>query len=156
MYTMTAPALLISLLAQTVQSWIALGRLDVLNVLLRYGLWFISVLFLFIAARLLRGKHRYTTTLRVAGFAQSAHVLELLTFIPAIGPTMRYLAVILTIIGVWMGVATANEIKGWRTLILPVVYIVVTVIALGFLAAAIAGASYTLDALLQSLGLAAQ
>jgi uncharacterized membrane protein YvlD (DUF360 family) len=150
---MTAPALLIALLAQTIQSWIAQGGLDVLNILLRYGFWFFSMLLVFMAARLLRGKHRYTTTLRVAGFAQSAHVLELLTFVPVIGGIARFLAIILSIFGVWMGVATANELKGWRTLILPALYIVVMVVALGFLVAAIAGAKYTLEALLLSLGL---
>jgi hypothetical protein len=152
---MTAPALLISLLAQTVQSWNAQGHLDVLNILLRFVLWSFSVLFVFMAARLLRGKHRFTTTLRVAGFAQSAHFLALLAFIPVIGETMRFLAIVLSIFGVWLGVATANELKGWRTLILPVLYLVVMVIALGFLVAAIAGTTYTLDALMQSLGVAA-
>ena len=67
---------------------------------------------------------------------------------------MRYLAVILTIIGVWMGVATANELKGWRTLILPVLYIVVMVVTLGFLVTVVKGTAYTLNGLLQSLGLA--
>jgi len=151
---MTAPALLISLVAQIIQSWHAQGGLDVLNILLRYAVWFFSVLFLFAAAHLLRGKHRYTTTLRVAGFAQSAHVLELLTFIPVIGAAARFLAVLLAIFGVWMGVATAHELKGWRTLILPVLYVAVIVVALGFLVAAVKGTAYTLDALLQSLGLA--
>jgi len=153
---MTAPALLISLVAQTIQSWSVQGRLDVVNILLRYGVWLFSVLLLFIAARFLRGKHRYTTTLRVAGFAQSAHVLELLAFIPAIGQTVRFLAVILSIFGVWMGVATANELKGWRTIILPLLYLVVMVIALAFLVAAFKGTAYTLQALQQALGLAGQ
>jgi hypothetical protein len=151
---MTAPALLISLVAQTIQSWRAEGQLDVLNILLRYCLWLVSVLLLFMAAHLLRGKHRYTTTLRVAGFAQSAHVLELLVFIPVIGPVARFLSVFLTVFGVWMGVATAHELKGWRTLILPVVYIVVMVIALGFLVVALRGAQYTINTLIQSLGVA--
>ena len=153
---MTAPALLISLVAQIIQSWHAQGGLDVVNILLRYAIWFFSVLILFMAARMLRGKHRYTTTLRVAGFAQSAHVLELLAFIPAIGQTVRFLAVILSIFGVWMGVATANELKGWRTIILPLLYLVVMVIALAFLVAAFKGTAYTLQALQQALGLAGQ
>jgi hypothetical protein len=151
---MTAPALLISLVAQIIQSWNAKGQLDVLDILLRYGLWLISVLLIFMAARILRGKHRYTTTLRVAGFAQSAHVLELLGFIPVIGPTVRFLAVLLTIFGVWIGVATANDLKGWRTIILPVVYLAIMFITLYFLISAISGTVYTLEELMQSLGLA--
>lgn len=152
---MTAPALLISLVAQAIQSWNAQGGLDVLDILLRYGIWFFSVLILFMAARLLRGKHRYTTTLRVAGFAQSAHVLELLSFIPVIGATARFLAIILTIFGVWTGVATAHELKGWRTIILPVFYLAIMVISLGFLVTVVQATAYTLNVLLQSLGLTA-
>jgi hypothetical protein len=107
------------------------------------------------AAHLLRGEHRYTTTLRVAGFAQSAQFLLLLEFIPGFGSIMRFLAIVLTIFGVWMGVATANDLKGWRTIILPLLYLVVMVVAVGFLAAAIVGATYTWNVLLQSLGLVA-
>ena len=153
---MTAPALLISLVAQTIQSWIILGRLDVLNILLRYALWFVSVFFLFIAARLLHGKHRFTTTLRVVGFAQSAQIFELLAFLPVFGATARFLSVIWSVFAVWIGVATANDLKGWRTIILPVLYLLVTVISLGFLAAALAGTAYTLNELQQSLGFAGQ
>jgi uncharacterized membrane protein YvlD (DUF360 family) len=153
--TMTAPALLIALAAQVVQSWSVQGELDALDILLRYGLWFLSVLLIFMAAHLLRGKRHYTTTLRVAGFAQSAQFLLLLEFIPGFGSIMRFLATVLTIFGVWLGVATANDLKGWRTIILPLLYLVVMVVALGFLAAAIVGATYTWNVLLQSLGLVA-
>lgn len=153
---MTAPALLISLIVQTLQSWNDQGRLDVLNILLRYGVWFFTVLIIFIAARLLGGKHRYTTTLRVVGFAQSANFLELLAFIPVIGGAARFLAVILSIFGVWLGVATANELKGWRSIILPVIYVLVMIVSLGFLVAVLASTKYTLDGLMQALGLTGQ
>jgi len=40
----------------------------------------------------LRGKADFTSTLRVAGFAQSAHLLEIFGFLPVIGPVVRFLA----------------------------------------------------------------
>lgn len=62
--------------------------------------------------------------LRVADFTQSAHVLELLGFISVIGPLSLFVALILAFFGVWLGTVTAHELKGWRTLLLPVIYVV--------------------------------
>jgi hypothetical protein len=149
---MTGPALLIALVSQILQSLNSQGGLDVVNILLRYGIWFISVLFLFFAGRVLRGKADYTTTLRVAGFAQSAHVFELLDFIPVIGPLARFIALTLAFFGVWLGTATANELKGWRSLVLPVIYIVTVVISIVFLVSVIEGTAFTVDGLLVDFG----
>jgi hypothetical protein len=150
---MTAPALLITLVSQTLQSLNSLERLDIVNILLRTVIWFVAILFLFLATRVLRGKADYTTTLRVAGFAQSAHILELLGFIPVIGPLARIMAVILTLLGVWIGTAQANELSGWRSILLPVVYIATLAISIVFLVAVIEGTVFTVDGVLMNLGL---
>jgi hypothetical protein len=150
---MTGPALLISFLAQILISLNDQEQFDVINILVRYGVWFISVLFLFLAARVMRGKADYTSTLRVAGFAQSAHILEVLGFIPVIGPIARFLALFLALFGVWMGTATAHELKGWRTILLPLVFVATLVITVVFLVAVIEGTAFTVDGLLQDIGL---
>jgi hypothetical protein len=150
---MTGPALLISFLAQILISLNDQEQFDVVNILVRYGVWFISVLFLFLAARVMRGKADYTSTLRVAGFAQSAHILEVLGFIPVIGPIARFLALFLALFGVWMGTATAHELKGWRTILLPLVFVATLVITVVFLVAVIEGTAFTVDGLLQDIGL---
>jgi uncharacterized membrane protein YvlD (DUF360 family) len=149
---MTGPALLIGLLAQIIQSLNSQGHLDVVNILLRYGVWFITVLFLYLAGHLLRGKADYTTTLRVSGFAQSAHIFELLGFIPVIGPLARFIALTLAFFGVWLGTATANELKGWRSLLLPVIYLATVVISIVFLMSIIEGTAFTVDGLLTDFG----
>ncbi len=151
---MTAPALLISLLAQAIQSVNALGKFDIVDILLRYMLWFVVVLFLFLAARLLRGKRHYTSTMRVAGFAQSAHILELLGFLPLIGPMMRFISLLLVLFGIWVGTAAAHELRGWRTFLLPVLYLGTFVVGLFFLFAVIQGTGFALNNLLIDLGLA--
>ena len=151
---MTAPALLISMLAQAIQSVNALGKFDVLDILLRYMLWFVAVLFLFMAARLLRGKRHYTSTMRVAGFAQSAHFLELLGFLPTIGPLVRFISLLLVLFGIWVGTAAAHELRGWRTFLLPVLYLGTFVVGLFFLFAVIQGTGFALNNLLIDLGLA--
>jgi uncharacterized membrane protein YvlD (DUF360 family) len=149
---MTGPALLIALLSQILQSLNSEGQLDIVNILLRYVLWLLAVLILAMAARLLRGKADFTTTLRVAGFATSAHILEVLGFLPVIGPLARFLAILLVFFGIWIGTATAHELRGWRTILLPVIYIATLVITVVFLAAIIEGTVFTIDRLLQDFG----
>jgi hypothetical protein len=153
---MTGPALLIALISQFLQALNRGEGMDMIEILLRFGIWLLTVVLLGMAARILRGKADFTSTLRVAGFAQGFHVLELLGFIPVIGPLARFSASILTIIGVWVGTATAHELKGWRTVLLPVIYILTMFIAVVFLLAVIEGAAFTIEALLTDFGLAGQ
>ncbi len=150
---MTAPALLIALLAQVIQSISTEGSFNIGNILLRYVVWFVAVIFLYMAARLLRGNRHYTTTLRVAGFAQSAHILELLGFIPVVGAIARFMAVILAFFGVWVGTAAAHELRGWRTILLPVIFIITTVVGVIFLLAVIGGTAFSIRSLLVDFGL---
>ena len=58
---------------------------------------------------------------------------ESLGFVPVIGPLARFMAVVLSLIGLWMGVAAAHDLKGWRTILLPVIYILTAIIAVVFL-----------------------
>ena len=151
---MTGPALLIGLLAQILQSLNSERQFDIVNILVRYAVWFFAVLFVYLAGRLLRGKADYPATLRVAGFAQSAHVLELLGFLPVVGSIARFVALLLSFFGVWIGSATAHELKGWRALIMPVIYVVTLVVAIFFVVSAIEGTVLAFEELLVDFGLA--
>jgi uncharacterized membrane protein YvlD (DUF360 family) len=150
--SMTGPALLITLLSQILQSLNSEGQLDVVNILLRCGVWLVAVLFLYLTAHLLRGTADYTAMLRVAGFAQSAHILELLGFLPVIGPLARIMALILVFFGVWFGTAVANELRGWQTLLLPVIFIAILIVSVVFLNSVIESVAFTIGGLLQDLG----
>jgi len=150
---MTGPAIIIILLSQILQSLNYLGHLDLINILLRFVNWFVAVLVLFFAARLLRGKADYTTTVRVAGFAQSAYVLELLGFLPVIGPLARIMATILAFFSIWIGTSTANKLSGWRSFLLPLFYIVTITITIVFLLSVIGGTAFTIQGIMQDLGL---
>lgn len=150
---LTAPALLISFLAQAVAA--INNPRDVnflLDVLVRFVLWVVAVGFLQATARLLRGKADFTITLRVVGFAQSAHVLELLSFLPVVGSFARFLGFVVAFFAVWVGTATAHELRGWRTLIFPVISTVVTVVAVVFLLSALQGTGLVLEGILEAFG----
>jgi uncharacterized membrane protein YvlD (DUF360 family) len=149
---MTAPALLIVLLAQVIQTLNSQSEGMIVDILARFGLWWLAVVAMQLAARFLRGKATFTTTLRVAGFAQSAHILGLLGFLPIIGPVARLLALAVTFFGVWIGVATAQNLRGLRTLLLPVVFILVVVVSVFFARAILLGASLAIPELLAQFG----
>jgi uncharacterized membrane protein YvlD (DUF360 family) len=151
---MTGPALLIALVSQVLQSLNDLGQFDLVNILARFGLWLLAVLVLYITAIILRGKADFTTTMRVAGFAQAAHILELFGFFPVIGPLARFMALILAILGTWIGTAGIQELSGWRSILLPVVFIATLAISIIFLIAVVEGATFTIDGLMLQFGLA--
>ena len=151
---MTGPAVLLAVVAQVIQSLHSVGHLNVADIALRIGVWLLAVLWLALVARAMRGKNSFTGTLRVVGFAQSAHVLELLGFLPVISPLARFMALLLVVLGVWLGTAAAHELKSWRTLLLPVIYILAGTLALVFLSAALQGLTVTLAEVLQAFGLA--
>ena len=152
---MTGPALLIAFLAQVLKSFNSPEGFDLVAALVGYAWWFVALVILQIAAMFLRGKAKITPTLRVAGFAQSAHILELLGFFPVIAPVARFIAVLLAFFGVWIGASTAHELKGWRTLLLPVVYLAVLVVGFIFLMSIFRGTAFALNEILTQLGLTA-
>jgi len=115
---MTGPALLIAFLASALQSILSKGGLDVLDILTRLVFWFIAVLVVSGGARLLGGKGDYPATLRVMGFAQSAFVIELLSFIAPLASLAHFIAVMVAFFATWIGVSEAHGLKGWRSLIL--------------------------------------
>ncbi len=149
---MTAPAILIALLSQIIQSVDSQGEINLINILVRSGSWILVAILIFLTTRLLRGTSDFTSTLRVLGFAQSAHVLELIAFLPVVGPIARILALLLGFFGVWIGTATANEFKGWRTILLPLIYIVLIVVSVYFLIAVIEGTVLTIEGLAGDFG----
>jgi hypothetical protein len=62
------------------------------------------------------------------------------------------LATVLAVVGVWIGVATAHELKGWRSILLPLLYLVVFVVGAVFVMAVIKGTGFALESLLTEIG----
>jgi uncharacterized membrane protein YvlD (DUF360 family) len=149
---MTGPALLIMLLSQILQSLNREAAFDLVNILLRTGVWIVAVGFLYLTTIVLRGKGDFTSTFRVAGFAQSAHILEVLGFIPVVGDLARFMALVLSFFGVWIGASEAHDLHGWRTFLIPVIFIAILIVTFGFLGSVIEGTVFTVDGLLYDIG----
>jgi uncharacterized membrane protein YvlD (DUF360 family) len=150
---MTGPALLLGL-AGTISfsstlvfdfSWQTLG--------FQIIVWLVTVLVMYLAGRLLRGQGTYTSVLRVMGFAQGIYLLDLFSFIPSISAGVRFLVTLLVFIAVWIGVATAHQLKGWRSLVLPIAYILVFLLSVVIINTVLGGLTLTLESIGVYLGL---
>jgi hypothetical protein len=153
---MTGPALLLGLLAVVIDTLVMeQGSFDPLVLAGRFAFWLLSVLMVFIAGRMLSKKGEFTRTFRAVGFAQAAWLLGVLTLIPPIAPLTRLITVILAFFAVWIGAAEAHETKGWRTILLPAMVVIAWVVVAFVVGSLVAGAGYTVEALLGDVGMTA-
>jgi uncharacterized membrane protein YvlD (DUF360 family) len=152
---MTGPALLITILAALLAaSFSSQTPLEAVGVwAVRLLGWLLGVLVVFGAGRLLGGRGSFTATLRGVGFAQVVYLLELLALIPALSSLVQLITSILGFVATWMAGLEAQELRGWRGLLLPVAWLLVVVLSVVILGNLIAGAEFTIEALLREAGL---
>jgi hypothetical protein len=150
---MTGPAVLISALAMFVlaifnpRGWSWMGFLAFACA------WLAALGVAFGAARLLGGKGSYTATFRGVGFGSVGYLFALLALIPPLAPLARFLALVVGFFGTWLGAAVANKIRGWRVIVLPIVYVLLFVAIVVGVYILLTGAKLTLTAMGQALGL---
>jgi len=150
---MTGPALLIALAMLTLTSVARWNKFDIMQLLADIGIWIVAVLVLTVAGYLLTKKGEFTRTLRAVGFAQSVYVLEILAFVPFLKSTVHALLLVYGLLAIWLAAATAHEVKGWRTLLLPVMAGLVMVVGFVVFGVLAAGAEFTIQGVLFSLGI---
>jgi len=155
---MTGPALLIGFIGLALSALVLTNAAvgsggNTAMILGRIVAWPFVVLFLLMAARILGGKASYTSTFRVTGFAYFGYWLALLSIVPVVGPLFRVIGFILAFLGVWLGAAHAHDLRGWRTLVVPIVFVIVLVVVGVVLRALFMGAAITIDALFQDVGM---
>lgn len=150
---MTGPAFVIALAFEFLISYSLLGRFDLVNALLLFGWWLITTIVLGLTARILRGEGKFDKAFRIGGFTHMAFILLLFSFIPVIREMVIFTAFLLKFFTLWAGMATGYKLKGWRTLILPVAFLIVWIIGYGFLGDAIQGLMNAFTTIFQNLGL---
>jgi len=150
---MTGPALLLGL-AGTIMAGLAQEEAYGWGAILtRVAIWPIIVLMIHLTARLLRGKGSYTTTFRAMGFANAAYILDLMSFIPVIGPVIRVIVTLLALVALWMGVSEAHRLRGWRSLLIPVGAIILLVLSIIVIGVLFEGFVISIDSLFTDFGL---
>ena len=107
----------------------------------------------FAAGWLLTRQGSFTKTLRAIGFGHAVYLLSVFALLPMVGPAVNFAILAWGFICVWMGAATAHNTKGWRTLVLPLVVLLVYVVGTAIVAILLAGAAFTFQAVLGEIGM---
>jgi hypothetical protein len=155
---MTGPAVVIGLIGTFITTIVAARDTFDLSLLLivfplRIISWLLDTLAVFGAARVLGSRASYTANLRATGFARSVTLFELLAVISPLAPLARIVTNVLLFFAVWIGASEANDLRGWRSLILPIVRSAVVIVSSMLIFLLVQGAAFTFDALLRDLGL---
>jgi len=151
---MTGPALLISLAGVFVSTLLSSAGNLALAFVLRYGLWLVAVIFMHAVARILRGKGTFMESFRVLGFVHAITLIELLRFIPALDAPVAFIANLLALFAVWLGLSQAHRLRGWRTVLMPLLYLLLLVVGVVVGISLISGFGLALETLLARFGLA--
>jgi uncharacterized membrane protein YvlD (DUF360 family) len=113
----------------------------------------VSAVAVFGTGYLLTRHGTFARTFRAIGFAHAPAVLLVLALYQPTAHIVILVVNALIFIGVWMGTAVAHETKGWRTIILPLVYAFVAVIGVAAVVVVLGGAAVSLLSILTVLGL---
>ena len=149
---MTGPALLIGFIGLALSTIETTGALNASALIGNVVSWPLAVLLLYWAVRLLRGRTSYTEIFRVTGFAYFGYWLTILSVVPVVGPLLRLIGLILEILGLWLGTAQAVDLRGWRTLLLPLVYVLVVFAVTLVIVILMGGIAVTVESIRQDLG----
>jgi hypothetical protein len=155
---MTGPALLLglgfSLLAALI---IGSASNAVGSSVISYALaWVLMTLAVYGAGRVLSHKGYYTRTMRTVGFARTTEVLLILGLLPNFLGLATILQVMVAFIALWMAGSEAHDLRGWRSVILPVLAIVVAMVTPVILLLLLGGAAAGLESILAMFGISPQ
>jgi uncharacterized membrane protein YvlD (DUF360 family) len=116
------------------------------------AVWFLGILAIHAAGRLLADNGSYTRTLRGLGFANVMTLFEMIRLIPALAPVAGPAGALLGFVAIWMGAAAAHRAQGWRSLVLPILGVFFVVAAPLLVYSMLGGAIFSLESLLTRLG----
>ena len=150
---MTGPALLIGVLGVLVAGFVRGGAYDGRTVLAAFFFWTLAVLLVFAGGWLLTKQGSFTQTLRALGFAHIVYLFTIFALLPNFRTSVNFAILIWGFLCVWMGAATAHRTRGWRTLVLPLVVMLVYVVGTAIVGVLLAGAEFTFQAVITELGL---
>ena len=153
---MTGPALLIMLVTVAVANILLYKGFNLLHVLGAYAIWIGTAIIIFFAGWFLSRRGAFPKTFRALGFAQVVTVLEIFSIYPPIRSAVHAIVFFAGILTVWMGAATAHELKGWRAALFPIIAILVFVLGSMLINSLLTGAEFTLQALFGDMGMQQQ
>ncbi|HRA65559.1 MAG TPA: YIP1 family protein, partial [Caldilinea sp.] len=150
---MTGPALLIATLLTMLYSAVTNRGFDLVQMVNDLFFYFVGVAVVFAAGWVLTRRGSFTRTFRAMGFAQSASILVAFALVLPFTGIVQSFVLVLSFLTTWLGVATAHTVRGWRAALLPIIAFLVVIVASSVAGMLLAGAAYTLQALLYDIGI---
>ncbi len=144
---MTGPALFMLVLGTLFGGFTTRGIYDWKQMVGEIAAALILVLFVHAAGLLLGGKSDFTTTLRAVGFAYTTRLYSVITFLPVLAGEARVITLMLSVIAVWIAGVQAHKLKGWRSILFPIVVLAVWVLATIVVQVLWEGAAFTIQTL---------
>ena len=133
----------------------ALRRFDLVHILGAYAVWIGTALIIFLAGWFLSRRGTFAKTFRALGFAEAVTVLGYSLY-PPIGSAVQVVVFFASILAIWLGAATAHDLKGWRAALFPIIAILVFVLGSMLINSLLNGAEFTLQALFSDMGMQQQ
>lgn len=150
---MTGPALLIILVTKTILSLVQQNGFNVWQWLSSLLFFVLSLVVLNLAGFLLTRKAASARTFRTIGFAQSVAALGIFGFFPFLTSLTHLIVLVLGFLTTWMGAAKAYELRGWRTLLLPVVVYLIMIFGTVIVEFLLSGAQFSVQSVLSAFSL---
>jgi hypothetical protein len=111
------------------------------------------IVLVFGTGRILGGKGTFTSTLRAIGFAYAAKFVFVLALIPQLSTLAEFLVFAISLVAFWVAGVQAHKLRGWRSLVFPIILILIFVASVFILRILLGGAAFTLELMLQEAGI---
>lgn len=123
------------------------------NMLINLSVIPLASLTVWLAGRALKSRQDFLPVWRTTLFAQLSYLWLLVGIIPPLRQVAPFVAIGMTFLNTWIGANAALELRGWKTVILPVIALVFAIFGAWALRTIALGAEYTLESLLEAVGL---
>ncbi len=144
---MTGPGLLLLILGVIFGGLTTEGVYDLLQMGGEVASALLLVFFVWLTARILGGKGSFTRTLRVVGFAYTTRFYSVLALLPVVGDVAKFITLALSVVAIWVAAVQAHKLKGWRSLLFPVLVLGVTFATVFTVEVLLQGAEFTIQTL---------
>jgi uncharacterized membrane protein YvlD (DUF360 family) len=151
---MTGPAIVLAALSAVAHTLVVGGATlsDVAVAPVRVLGVFLSALIMFGVGFAITDSGSYARTFRAVAFAQSPNIFLIFALYQPLAHVVVFIVIALTVTGVWIGSAVAHNVPGWRSVLLPLLYILIVTVGVTAVLIILGGTVVSLYGLLQVLG----
>jgi len=146
---MTGPALFLLITGVIINSLTVHGLHDWGALIGEFFSAMLVVFSVWLTGRALRGKADFARTMRTVGFAYTTRFYSLLGFLPVIGNVAKLITLIATMMAVWIAGVQAHKLRGWRSILFPIMVFIIMLLSVILIQVLWEGATFTLTMLIE-------